>query len=152
MLNENMASRRPTLKVAYSSMQESDRELAHIAEQLLDRHYVHGRHEVVTAMRLENGSTATGIHMEASQGRSSICAEGVALGQSIEKNSHIMSIISVLRRPDGELYLIEPCGVCAELLFDYCPDATIWVGDKAAMPKQVTVRDLLPFRKSRAGR
>jgi cytidine deaminase len=57
----------------------------------------------------------------------------------------------VLRRPTGTLHLIEPCGVCAELLGDHAPDATVWVAvDDAFGP--VRVAELLPFRRRRTGR
>lgn len=151
-MKEKETALRPTLRAAYSYMKESDRELADIAKSLLDKYYVRGRHEVAASMRLENGLIVTGVHMEASQGRASICAEGVAIGKSLEEESAVVSIVSVLHRPDDELYLIEPCGVCAELLFEYCPDATIWVGDKNGNPQQAMIRDLLPFHKARVGR
>ena len=46
--------------------------------------------------------------------------------------------------------MIEPCGVCAELLSDYWPDARVWVADGDAS-RAVAVRDLLPYKKVREG-
>jgi hypothetical protein len=43
-------------------------------------YWVHGRHEVATALRTADGGVYTGVHLEGSCRRSSICAEGVALG------------------------------------------------------------------------
>jgi cytidine deaminase len=44
--------------------------------------------------------------------------------------------------------VIEPCGVCAELLTDYWPDAAVWVtrGDEVV---QLRVSELLPAKRLR---
>jgi cytidine deaminase len=56
--------------------------------------------------------------------------------------------VSVLRRPGGSEHVIEPCGVCAELLTDYWPGARVWItrGDDTVA---VAMRDLLPAKRSR---
>src|SRR6202035_2631189 len=61
-------------------MPAEDIRLLEIAQALLARVWVHGRHEVATALRAADGKIYTGVHLEGSCRRSSICAEGVALG------------------------------------------------------------------------
>ena len=61
-------------------MPAEDIRLLEIAQTLLARVWVHGRHEVATALRAADGRIYTGVHVEGSCRRSSICAEGVALG------------------------------------------------------------------------
>ena len=61
-------------------MIREDIELLVIAQTLLGRVWVHGRHEVATALRTIDGGVYTGVHMEGSCRRSSICAEGIAMG------------------------------------------------------------------------
>ncbi|WP_278103607.1 hypothetical protein AB0870_02340 [Microbacterium proteolyticum] len=53
--------------------------------------------------------------------------------------------MSVLRRPGGSEHVIEPCGVCAELLTDYWPNPRVWItrGDDTVA---VAMRDLLPAK------
>ncbi|SMQ70869.1 cytidine deaminase [Agreia sp. VKM Ac-1783] len=132
-------------------MSPDDRELLDTALDLLEARYLVGVHEVAAALRLADGSVVTGLHVEASAGRASICAESAALSAAAIAGSPVVSIVGVLRRPTGTLHIIEPCGVCAELLADHAPDASVWVavGDAFA---PVGVGELLPFRRRRTGR
>ncbi|WP_152631250.1 cytidine deaminase [Agreia bicolorata] len=144
-------SSRPLLGGPPVGMSSADRELLEEALGLLEARYVVGVHEVAAALRLADGRTVTGLHVEATAGRASICAESAALSAAVIAGSPAVSIVGVLRRPAGSLHIIEPCGVCAELLADHAPDASVWVavGDGFA---PVGVRELLPFRRRRAGR
>ncbi|MCZ9347372.1 cytidine deaminase, partial [Streptomyces sp. TRM76130] len=62
------------------AMTAADAELLRLAEGLLGRVRREGRHEVATALRTADGVVHTGVHLEGSCRRSSVCAEGVALG------------------------------------------------------------------------
>ena len=101
---------------------------------------------------MSDGAIVTGVHVDGTARRSSVCAEGAAAVAAVAHASGgpvgVVSVVSVLRRPAGTEHLIEPCGVCAELLSDYWPDARVWVteGDAA---RAVLVRDLLPHKKVR---
>ncbi|WP_454854921.1 hypothetical protein [Promicromonospora soli] len=145
------AAERPVLDGPPASMGDADRELLRAALNLLDLHYAQGVHEVAAALRLADGRVVTGLHVEASTGRASVCAESAALSAAIVAGSPVVSIVGVLRRPGGSQHIIEPCGVCAELLGDHAPDAVVWVavGDGFG---PVRVAQLLPFRRRRAAR
>jgi cytidine deaminase len=132
-------------------MSESDRELLEAALGLLKARYALGVHEVAAALRLADGRVVTGLHVEATAGRASICAESAALSAAVIAGSPAVSVVGVLRRAAGSLHIIEPCGVCAELLADHAPEAVVWVAvDDGFAP--VAVHELLPFRRRRAGR
>jgi cytidine deaminase len=143
---------RPELDGPPAGMGEGDAELLSTALALLGRVYRVGRHEVVAAFRMSDGAIVTGVHVDGTARRSSVCAEGAASGAAVAHAAGgrvgVVSVVSVLRRPAGTEHLIEPCGVCAELLSDYWPDARVWVteGDDA---RAVLVRDLLPHKKVR---
>lgn len=135
------------------SMPAEDIRLLEIAQELLARVWVHGRHEVATALRAADGQIYTGVHLEGSCRRSSICAEGVALataraGIAPEAPLIVQAVVSVQIKPAGQFRIIAPCGVCRELISDYSPDATIWItADNGiqAMP----ALDLLPSKTRR---
>jgi cytidine deaminase len=133
-------------------MGEGDAELLATALDLLGRVYRVGRHEVAAAFRMSDGAIVTGVHVDGTARRSAVCAEGAASGAAIAHASgrdvDVVAVVSVLRRPTGTEHLIEPCGVCAELLSDYWPDARVWVttGEDA---RAVAVRELLPHKKVR---
>ncbi|MDR6573206.1 cytidine deaminase [Curtobacterium sp. 320] len=145
------SSDRPVLDGPPPGMDAADRSLLAVATDVLERRYRAGVHEVAAALRLVDGTVVTGLHVEASAGRASVCAESAALSAAVVAGAAVESVVGVLRRPSGTLHLIEPCGVCAELLGDHAPDARVWVavGDGFG---PVGVAELLPFRRRRAAR
>jgi len=135
------------------SMSAADAHLLELAQELLGRVWVHGRHEVATALRAADGSIHTGVHLEGSCRRSSICAEGVAMGAAragIEPGSplHIAAVVSVQIKPAGQYRIIAPCGVCRELISDYSPDAIVWITSEAGI-EAIRAIDLLPAKTRR---
>jgi cytidine deaminase len=136
-----------------SDMAREDIELLEIAQRLLGRVWVHGRHEVATALRTADGSVYTGVHLEGSCRRSSICAEGVALGTAragIAPGAplQIIAVVSVQIKPAGQYRIIAPCGVCRELISDYSPEARVWItGDNGI--QALAALDLLPHKSRR---
>lgn len=130
-----------------------DLDLLRRAEEILGRVWVHGRHEVATALRAADGSIHTGVHVEGSCRRSSICAEGVALGTARAAGiplGEVVTVVSVQIKPAGAFRVIAPCGVCRELISDYSPDATVWL-TAPDTDEVVAVRalDLLPEKSRR---
>src|SRR5262245_42798586 len=113
-------------------MPEADIYLLKLAQDLLAKTWVHGRHEVATALRTVDGGIYTGVHLEGSCRRSSICAEGIAMGAArtglaAEAPLHVEAVVSVQIKPAGQFRIIAPCGVCRELISDYSPDALVWI-------------------------
>lgn len=133
-------------------MGDEDAALLAAATALLDEVYVPGRHEVVSAMRTADGAVHLGVHVDGSARRSGVCAEGVASGiavaHGVRGSGEVVSIISALRRVEGTTHVIEPCGVCAELLSDYWPDAVVWVTQGDAVVRR-RVAELLPAKRLR---
>lgn len=142
---------RPLLEGPPAHMGGADRELLACAQAILGDHYVEGVHEVAAALRLADGGIVTGLHVEAGAGRASICAESAALSAAIIAGSAVVAIVGVLRRPVGTQHIIEPCGVCAELLIDHAADASVWVAQGDGFTA-VPVTQLLPFRRRRSAR
>ena len=137
-----------------SSMGPLDVELLDVAQRLLLRVWVSGRHEVATALRTADGAIYTGVHVEGSCRRSSICAEGVALGTARAGLAWasplaVSSVVSVQIKPAGQFRIIAPCGVCRELISDYSPDAAIWVTAGETITA-IGALDLLPEKTRRA--
>ena len=135
------------------TMPGADTLLLALAEDLLGRVWMHGRHEVATALRTADGGIYTGVHLEGSCRRSSICAEGVALGAArggLEPGTPLLvdTIVSVQIKPADQFRIIAPCGVCRELISDYSPDATVWLTGDAG-PVAMKALDLLPEKTRR---
>jgi cytidine deaminase len=137
---------------APQDMPADDIHLLDIAQKLLARVWVHGRHEVATALRTADGAVYTGVHVEGSCRRSSICAEGVAMGSARggvppEGPLRIDAMVSVQIKPAGHFRIIAPCGV--ELISDYNPDTRVWVTTDAGIIP-VAASDLLAHKSQRA--
>ena len=137
-----------------AGMVAADISLLETAQELLARVWVHGRHEVATALRTVGGDVFTGVHVEGSCRRSSICAEGVAMGTARaglapEAPLHIEAIVSVQIKPAGQFRIIAPCGVCRELISDYSPETRVWITSESGV-HFVAAQDLLPFKTRRA--
>jgi cytidine deaminase len=142
------------LVTAPATMPAADVELLRRAENLLRKVWTAGRHEVATALRTRDGAVHTGVHVEGSCRRSSICAEGVALGAARAAGAplgDVASVVSVQIKPAGQLRIIAPCGVCRELISDYSPQATVWL-TRPDTDEVVAVQalDLLPAKSQRA--
>ena len=144
----------PLRVTAPAAMPAADIALLEMAQDLLARVWVHGRHEVATALRTADGSVFTGVHLEGSCRRSSICAEGVAMGAARAglapgRPLQVEAIVSVQIKPAGQFRIIAPCGVCRELISDYSPETRIWITSEAGV-HAVVAQDLLPFKTRRA--
>jgi cytidine deaminase len=134
-------------------MPAEDVHLLELAQQLLAKVWVFNRHEVATALRTVDGHIYTGVHVEGSCRRSSICAEGVAMGTARaglapESPLHVAAVVSVQVKPAGQFRIIAPCGVCRELISDYSPDARIWITGDAGV-QDIRALDTLPHKTRR---
>jgi cytidine deaminase len=126
----------------------AEQQLLARAEQLLAARHVAGRHEVAAALRTRAGALHVGLHCDGSARRSGICAEGMAIGAAAAAGDlDVETIVAVHYKPAETLRVISPCGVCRELLADYCPDATVLVySDADGRVERATVRELLPAK------
>ena len=134
-------------------MSAADVELLRIAESLLARVWTDNRHQVATALRTLDGAIYTGVHLEGSCRRSSICAEGVAMGAARagiapDAPLHLDAVVSVQIKPAGQFRIIAPCGVCRELISDYSPDARVWLTTETGIESMAAL-DLLPHKTRR---
>lgn len=133
----------------------ADQELVAAALELLRARAEVGRHEVAAALRTKGGAVHTGLHVESSVGRASICAEGVAIGTAAAAgDTEIETIVAVLDTGDGGWRVVTPCGLCRELISDYSPEAVVIDYDAARdeQVKPVPVMELLPGKTTRRWR
>jgi cytidine deaminase len=133
-------------------LDRADEQLVGAAVALLDARARTGRHEVAAALRTRAGAVHTGLHVESSIGRASICAEGAAIAAAAAVgDTDVDTIVAVLRLPGGGWRVVTPCGLCRELISDYAPGAQVIDFDAArpAPVRKVPVRDLLPGKTTR---
>jgi cytidine deaminase len=130
-------------------LSDADHELIAAAHEVLAQHYKPFWHTVAAAFCGRDGRIWTGLHLGATVGRLSICAEAVALGRALlEGDGHVETAVAV-RHPkpdeaDRELAVVPPCGACCEMMLDHAPDALVIVKEPTGLVKR-PVRFLLPL-------
>jgi cytidine deaminase len=127
---------------------QADHALVAAAHDVLARRYKLFWHTVAAAIRGRDGRVWTGLHIGATVGRLSICAEAVALGRAILEEVDAIEAIVAVRHPkpdeaNRELAVVPPCGACREMLLDHCPDALVIIHGAKGLQK-VPVPQLLP--------
>lgn len=117
-----------------------DHEIIQAARELMDKRYVEGKHSIGSALRTKSGKQYLGVHVEANNGRITLCAEAVAIGAAATGgDTAIEQIVAVTESGD----IVPPCGMCRELISDYAPDAKVILEDHNGI-KAVPVLELLP--------
>jgi homotetrameric cytidine deaminase len=117
-----------------------------IAAALRARHGAvapHSRFKVGAALLCPDGEIVTGANVESASYGLTCCAERVALFKALTAGQRGFTAVAVVARMDGGA---TPCGACRQLLYEYAPDATVFVADsrRPAVVRKFTVRELLP--------
>jgi cytidine deaminase len=130
-------------------LQSLDVALIESATEVIARNYEYERHAVGAAIRMRSGAVFTGIHVEATIGRITVCAEAIALGAALSQGERDVDTIVAIAHPHPheeveESWVTPPCGMCRELIKDYGPEAQVIVQGVSGLEK-VPVSDLLPY-------
>ena len=127
----------------------ADQELIAAAHEVLRRHYRPLWHTIGAAIRGRDGRIWTGLHLGATVGRLSICAEAIAYGRAVLEGDGSVATVVAVRHPkpdehDRDLAVVSPCGACREMLMDFDPDALVIVPGLTGLLK-LPVRAMLPL-------
>lgn len=128
----------------------ADQALIGAATETLLRHYRPFWHTVAAAIRSHDGRIWTGVHLGATVGRMSICAEPIAFGRALLEGDGTVDTIVAVRHPKpeehgGEIEIVSPCGACRELLMDHAPECWVIVPGNLRMPARALLP--LPYRR-----
>jgi len=141
--------------VEYSELSEQDTAVLRGAVEAADRLYVRGIQEVAAAVCTTSGALFSAIHFETSTGFATVCGEVAAICCMVAAGYRdLATIAAVWRDPDGNHFLLPPCGRCREVISDF--NATAWViittahnhWDVGAIqqPAKVRIAELLPLK------
>lgn len=120
-----------------------DHELVRAASELLLRAYDERDHRVAAAVRGGSGRVHLGLHL--SSNRVDICAEPSAIAAArIAGEEQVTTIVAVGMDAAGTPRVINPCGVCRELVPNYGEDIRVIVDDRGEVGV-VSPADLLPI-------
>ena len=124
-------------------------ELCGIAVKMRGKSYAPYSHfHVGAALLAEDGRIFTGCNMENAGYSISTCAERTAIVKAVSEGAHTFSAIAVSGGPeDGELQYCPPCGVCRQVMVEFCDsDFTVYLAKSATDYKKYTLDELLPNR------
>lgn len=132
-----------------AGLDDADLELVEAARATLLKHYRPHWHTVAAAVRSRDGRVWTGLHLGATVGRLSVCAEAVALGRAILEGDGTVACAVAVRHPKPDepvqdIAIVPPCGACREMLTDFDPAADVIVPGPQG-PLRMAVRLLLPL-------
>ncbi|AAK80556.1 cytidine deaminase [Clostridium acetobutylicum] len=132
---------------------EKDTELIVEAENIINDLYETDKHHIGCAIRTKEGKIITAVHIEAYIGRVTVCAEAIAIGKAISEGIKEFETIVAVRHPapdelDKIIKVVTPCGMCRELISDYCQDVNVIIPYKNKVVK-CKISELLPLKYSR---
>jgi len=137
------------LALGAEPLDDADHALIAEANATLARHYKLLWHTIGAAVRSVDGRVWTGIHIGATVGRLSVCAEAVAFGRAVLEGDGTIAVAVAVRHPkpdetDQEMAVVPPCGGCREMMMDYSPEARVILRTEGRLYK-LPVRAMLPL-------
>ena len=118
-----------------------DHKLIDVAQEVLRKNYVPGRHTSAAAVLCSSGRTYTGVSIQTCG--YGTCAEPVALGAAFTAGERSVVTLVVVACRLNNYPIVPPCGNCRQLLLDYIPDAFV-IMDESGVLKKAVARQLLP--------
>ena len=109
----------------------SDGELMELAIAARERAYApYSRFLVGAALLCADGTVYTGCNIENAAYTPTNCAERTAFFKAVSEGKREFSAIAVAGGKAGELTLCTPCGVCRQVMAEFCtPDFRVIMGD-----------------------
>ena len=122
-----------------------DKALAKVSEGFDEQ-----RHRLVTAILTEEGNVHYGINLQLDKiKRASACSDSGAISNVVLHREHPKLLVAVRKpfatEPDQKIKVVNPCGLCREMLTDYYPDLEVVVSTPDGVKKCV-VSELLPLK------
>ncbi|MGH9883380.1 MAG: cytidine deaminase [Pyrinomonadaceae bacterium] len=96
---------------------------------------------VGAAVRTEAGKVYTGCNVESASYGLTVCAERVAIWKALSEGERQFTELAVVADTEP---LTPPCGTCRQIIWEFCKDATIVLGNLHGQREVVSIRELLP--------
>jgi cytidine deaminase len=126
-----------------SSASDSDLALVEAATDARTRAQAHYSHfKVGAALETADGQVITGCNIENATYGLTLCAERVALVKALSDGHSIFTRMAVVAETDAPT---PPCGPCRQLLWEYCGDIDIILGNLNGPTGRLRLSALLPM-------
>ncbi len=101
--------------------------------------------KVGAALLTKSGKIYTGCNIENASFSPTICAERVAFGKAVSEGEKQFAAIAVAGKRDNVLTAFSPCGVCRQVMAEFCDsDFKILVVTAPETFDEYTLSELLP--------
>ncbi len=132
-------------------MMEKDlgRKLMQVAIEYRKRSYAPYSHfQVGAALLTKDGEIFGGCNIENAAYTPSNCAERTAIFKAVSEGKKEFSAIAIVGgKENGELQFCSPCGVCRQVLAEFCDSETfsVYLGTGADNYQKYVLKELFPF-------
>ena len=122
-------------------------QLCAVAQQSRDNAYApYSKFTVGAALLGESGRVYTGCNIENAAFSPTVCAERVALFKAVSEGEGKFTALAIAGGKAGENTDITPCGVCRQVLAEFCDAAMpLYLVCANGEIQTVTLGELLPF-------
>lgn len=97
--------------------------------------------KVGSAIELEDGEIIDGCNIESASYSLTMCAERVAIWKAVSQGRKNIKRIAVVADTSE---LTPPCGSCRQVIWEFCGDIPVTMGNLEGMVETVQMKDLLP--------
>ena len=104
-------------------------------------HAPFSRFKVGAAVEDEDGRVFTGCNVENATYGLTICAERVAVFKAISEGASKLRRVAVVA---DTAVLTPPCGACRQILWEFCGDAEIIMGNLKGEVETISLREIFP--------
>ena len=123
-------------------MTEQEKELVDAATKVRRLAYApYSDFKVGAALRTKNGKIYTGCNVESASYGLTVCAERVAIWKAVSEGEKDFTEIAVVADTHQ---LTPPCGVCRQIIWEFCHDIPVILGNLKGDTEVVRMRELLP--------
>lgn len=123
------------------------RELVKIAIDAMAKAYTpYSGFKVGAALLTEDGEVYIGCNIENAAYSPTVCAERVAFFSAVRDGKRKFTKIAVVGGMEGKLSSFTyPCGVCRQVMREFCDDDFVLVVSDGKDIKEHTLTDILPY-------
>ncbi|MCL2559122.1 MAG: cytidine deaminase [Turicibacter sp.] len=127
----------------------NDNDLVKLAFDAKEKSYSpYSQFQVGAALLAKNGDVYTGCNIESASYSPTNCAERTAFFKAVSEGVTDFAVIAVVGGQKGaEVGLCYPCGVCRQVMAEFCDsDFKIIMADAKGEKHVCTLDDILPYR------
>lgn len=123
-------------------MKKKEKELVEAARDVRERAFApYSNFKVGAALRTKSGKIYTGCNVESASYGLTVCAERVAIWKAVSEGEKEFVEIAVVA---GTEELTPPCGVCRQIIWEFCHDIPVILGNLKGDTEIVQMKELLP--------